>query len=80
MNKADQDDVFAPLENAELSQKTTKTVTDDTLNIVIDAINSSINGLIVTDRKGVIRYVNTSFCRMFEYSLKAVIGKDAAEG
>lgn len=78
MNKIDTDAVFVPLENAELSQKVTKAVTDDTLSIVIDAINSSISGLIVTDLTGLIRYANPSFCRMFAYSPEAVIGKNAA--
>lgn len=78
MNKTDQDAVFAPLENAELSKNVSRAATDDTLSIVIDAINSSISGMIVTDLTGIIRYANPSFCRMFEYSADEVIGKDAA--
>lgn len=50
------------------------------INILEDAIESSINGIIITDLKGEITYVNPSFLEMFEYDKKAeVIGMRAAE-
>lgn len=50
----------------------------ESLSIVLDAINSSINGLIISDLTGLIRYANPSFCRMFGYSCNEVIGKEVA--
>jgi PAS domain S-box-containing protein len=41
------------------------------LNVVYDALNSSASGVIVTDRKGQIIYVNSSFLNMFGYHDKA---------
>ncbi|MBC8553491.1 MAG: PAS domain S-box protein [Candidatus Brocadiales bacterium] len=53
--------------------------TDDVLNIVVDAIESNISGIIITDRKGIIKYVNTSFLRMFEFIDKIeVLGHNVA--
>jgi len=49
----------------------------NSLSIVIDAVNSSINGLIVTDLSGIIRYANPAFCRIFEYTSDEVVGKNA---
>jgi len=43
---------------------------NDVLNIVFDAIESTISGIIITDREGIIKYVNNSFLRMFEFSDK----------
>jgi PAS domain S-box-containing protein len=51
----------------------------DLLSIVYDAINSIINGLIITDLKGTIFYANPSFCKMFEYHQESIIGKNVAE-
>jgi PAS domain S-box-containing protein len=78
MDIPDHKSLFAPLRNTELLAKVAGALTGDTLNIVIEALNCSINGLIVTDLTGVIRYANPSFCRMFEYASEEVIGKDAA--
>jgi PAS domain S-box-containing protein len=50
----------------------------DALSILLDAVNSSINGLIITDLKGMIRFANPAFCKMFEYSPEEIIGEDAA--
>ena len=47
---------------SDLSPKTAQ----DALSIVIDAINSTVSGLLITDLNGIIRYANPSFCRMFE--------------
>ena len=50
------------------------------LSIVFDALNSSVSGVIITDKKGKIRYANPSFLSMFEYKAKReVIGKYATE-
>jgi len=50
----------------------------DVLSILMDAVNSSINGLIITDLNGIIRFANPAFCKMFEYSPEEIIGEDAA--
>ncbi len=71
--------MFAPLLDMDNLSEAAAHGTDDTLSIVIDAFNSSINGLIVTDLTGTIRYANPSFCRMFEYALDEVVGKNAAK-
>ena len=60
---------------ADLSRKTTQ----DALSIVIDAINSTVSGLIITDLNGDVRFANPSFCKMFDYSHDDIISKNAAE-
>ena len=54
-------------------------VAQDALSIVIDAINSTAGGVIITDLNGVVRYVNPAFCRMFQYSHQEIIGKNAVQ-
>ena len=58
----------------DLSPKTAQ----DALSIVIDAINSTVGGLIITDLNGTVRFANPSFCKMFDYSIEDIIGKNAA--
>ena len=49
------------------------------LSVVYDALNSSVNGVIITNPQGKITYVNPAFLRIFEYSAKAeVLGENAA--
>jgi PAS domain S-box-containing protein len=60
---------------SDLSRKTAQ----DALSIVIDAINSTASGLIITDLNGTIRFANPSFCKMFDYSHDDIIDKNAAE-
>lgn len=50
------------------------------LSFINDALDSTLNGVAITDLEGVIRYVNQSFLRMFEYfSEEHVTGKYAAD-
>ena len=50
------------------------------LSILEEAIESSINGIIITDMKGEITYVNPSFLEMFEYeNEEEVLGSKAAD-
>ncbi len=51
----------------------------DALSIVLDAVNSSVGGLIITDLEGRICFANSAFCKMFEYSPAQVMGKQAME-
>ena len=51
----------------------------DALKIVVDAINSSVSGLIITELNGIIRFGNPSFCKIFGYSIEDIIGKNAAD-
>jgi PAS domain S-box-containing protein len=50
----------------------------EALSIVYDALNSSFNGIIITDLQGEIYYVNPAFLRMFRYKESEIIGKNAA--
>jgi PAS domain S-box-containing protein len=54
-------------------------VAPDALSIVIDAVNSSVAGLIITDLDGKIRFANSAFCKMFEYSIAQIMGKQAMD-
>jgi len=54
--------------------------TSKLLNVVYDALNSSASGVIVTDRKGRIIYVNPSFLKIFGYNEKSdVLHKNATD-
>jgi len=59
----------------DLSRKTAQ----DALSIVVNAINSTISGLIITDLNGAIRFANPSFCSMFDYSHEDIIDMNAAD-
>lgn len=58
-----------------LSRKSTQ----DALSIVMDAINSTVGGLIITGLNGIIRFANPSFCKMFDISREDIIGMNAAD-
>ena len=51
----------------------------DVLRIVFNALNSTIGGFLITDKEGMITFVNPSFCKMFEYLPEEIMGKNAAE-
>jgi PAS domain S-box-containing protein len=72
-------EIFETLSSPEITKEFPKEITSDALSIVVDAINSSVAGMIITDPGGIIRYSNPSFCKMFDYSLSEVIGRNAAE-
>ena len=72
-------EIFETLSSPEITKEFSKEITSDALSIVVDAINSSVAGMIITDPGGIIRYSNPSFCKMFDYSLSEVIGRNAAE-
>lgn len=63
---------------AEIPSDLPRKSTQDALSIVIDAINSTVGGLIITDLNGRVRFANPSFCRMFDYSHDDIIGMNAA--
>ena len=49
------------------------------LSVVYDALNSSVNGVIIANPEGRITYVNRAFLKIFEYGDKdEVLGKNAA--
>ncbi len=50
---------------------------EEALSIVYDALNSSVNGIIITDLQGKIHYVNPAFLRIFGYKEREIIGKNA---
>jgi PAS domain S-box-containing protein len=47
--------------------------------MLLDAVNSSTAGLIIMDMDGIIRFANSSFCKMFDYLSSEITGKNAAE-
>jgi PAS domain S-box-containing protein len=51
----------------------------DALSVVIDAVNSMVGGLIITDLEGKIRFANAAFCRMFDYAPAQAMGKYAMD-
>ena len=54
--------------------------TEAQASIAYDSLNSSVNGVVITDVERKIRYVNPAFLRMFEYEdEKEVIAKSPAE-
>jgi PAS domain S-box-containing protein len=71
--------IFKSISYPETAEDLARERIDDALNIVVEAVNSSIGGMIITDLDGSIRFVNPAFCKMFEYELAEVIGKNAAE-
>ena len=61
--------IFKPFTELEISRELPKDVASDALSIIVDAVNSSIGGMIITGLNGTIRYANPSFCKMFDYSI-----------
>ena len=72
-------EIFKPLSEPEITKEFSREIASDALSIVFDAINSSIGGMIITNREGIIRFANPSFCKMFNYTSTNIIGKNAAE-
>jgi len=61
-------------------ESTERRLVEEELNTVRAALNSAASGVLITDKKGRIKYANPAFLRMFEYeSQKEVAGKYAAE-
>lgn len=53
---------------------------EEELNTVRSALNSAASGVIITDKKGIIKYANSALLRMFEYeSRNDVIEKHVSE-
>jgi len=73
------DEVLRTLSELEATQDLSQETAQDALSIVIDAINSTVGGLIITDLSGSIRFANPSFCKMFECTGDDIIGKNATE-
>lgn len=72
-------EIFKLLSEPESTNDFSKEIVSNTLSIVFDSINSIIGGLIITDKEGLIRFANPSFCKMFNYSFADVVGKQAVE-
>jgi PAS domain-containing protein len=71
--------IFKSISGPATAEDLAKKKVDDELNIVVEAVNSSIGGIIITDLEGSIRFANPAFCEMFGYELDEVIDKNAAE-
>ncbi len=74
-----QNKIFEPLLESEITTQFPKEIASDALSIVVDAINSSVGGMVITDQENKIRFANPSFYKMFDYLAGEVIGKDAAD-
>ncbi|MGD9287203.1 MAG: PAS domain S-box protein [Desulfobacterales bacterium] len=72
-------EIFQSISCPGTAEKFAKDSIDDALNIVVDAVNSSVSGIIITDLEGNIRFANPAFCKMFDYEIIDVMGKNAAE-
>jgi len=72
-------EVLKTLSELEDTKDLSRETAQDALSIVIDAINSTVGGLIITDLSGTIRFANPSFCRMFDYTRDEIIGKNATD-
>ena len=52
----------------------------DAFKMLYDAINSTVGGVVITNRDGMITYVNSSFLKLFGYATnKEIIGLNASE-
>ena len=72
-------DVLRTVSEASVAPELSSETARDALSIVLDAVNSAIGGMIITDLNGVIRFSNPAFRKMFEYSSEEVEGVNAAE-
>ena len=69
--KSAKDQPYEPLEalrKPEAAKDLPHGIAQDALRVVLDAINSTVGGVIITDLDGAIRFANPAFCRMFQYS------------
>jgi PAS domain S-box-containing protein len=71
--------VFKTVKEVETGQDHSPEITQDALNILHDAINSSTSGLIITNFSGDILFANLAFFTMFDYSINEITGKKAAD-
>ena len=78
MNQIKNKELFGALTDKAHIQKIPTEQARDLVNIVFDALNSTVGGVIITDTNGNIVFVNPSFCKMFEYSPNMIIGQNAA--
>lgn len=72
-------DIIEGISEPEISKELPREIASDAVSIIVDAINSSAGGLIITDLPGIIRFANPAFCKMFDYLSTEVIGRDATE-
>lgn len=71
--------IFKILSEGNLTRKLSDENRNDALSIVYDAINSSVGGMIITDKEGLIRFANGAFCKMFDYEPDAILNKNAVD-
>jgi PAS domain S-box-containing protein len=79
VSKEKSKELLQAIATAEIPPDLSRKMAQDALSIVIDAINSTVGGLIITDLDGIVRFANPSFCRMFDYSHDDIIEKNAAD-
>jgi len=59
---------------------TERKLADEALSVAYDALDTSVNGVIITDLEGMIKYANPAFLSMFEYKdVEQVKGKPASK-
>jgi len=70
------DDTGVPVRAAgTLQDITSQWESQELLRLQGAALNSSANGVVITDREGVIQWVNPAFCRVTGYSLEEAVGR-----
>lgn len=81
INNSDHDSyvIFEPLLGLEISEELPKEIASNALSIIVDALNSGVGGMIITDLNNIIHYANPSFCRMFDYTADEISGVNAAD-
>jgi len=72
-------EAFKLLSEPEITRQVPKEISNEALSILVDAVNSTVGGVIITNLEGIILFVNPSFCKMFDYLSADVIGKNGAE-
>jgi PAS domain S-box-containing protein len=84
-NKVDEQEIGELIETDPQISETEETemawkVAEDVLSIVLDALNSSVSGVCITNIDGRIVYVNLAFLNMFQYEEQSeVLGRNAAD-
>ena len=79
MNKSKNKELLGSLADKSRIQKMPSEQARDLVNIVFDALNSTVGGVVITDTNGIIMFVNPSFCKLFEFLPGEIIGHNAGD-
>ena len=79
MNKPKNEELLGALADKAHIQKIPSEQARDLVNIVFDALNSTVGGVVITDINGIIMFTNPSFCKLFEFLPGEIIGQSAGD-